>query len=383
MKLLDRLVLKDLLPMFLVGVGMFTSLWFTLGPLMAASRFLSLGFSLAIVVKFLCLSILPVLGLTFPMGMLLAVLLGYGRLSGDSETVALFAGGIPFLRVALPAAVLGLAVSGVGFLLNDPVASYANHQILVIKEDILHNPGDASDQSLDLPPFRKDGVLQALVHVEGGYDAKAQTLKDVTITVFDTKGKPSWLFFAKRARPAQDNFSSHQWQLEDVDANVLGPGGYFGRLAQHHNVLRSGDIGVDTLTQTPQFYTLLAQIKADPDAFPFSQLRRILTQLRAGGYGRNPDVRFAEVHLWFKIALPLASLVFALVAAPLALRAQRTSKLTGWLLSLPIIICYYVLYNVMSSLARGGVCPPVLAAFLPDLIGLAVGGGLVWKRSVS
>ena len=59
------------------------------------------------------------------MGMLLAALLGFDRLSRDSEAVALFAGGISFRRMMVPVIALGLVVSLVGYLFNDQIASYA------------------------------------------------------------------------------------------------------------------------------------------------------------------------------------------------------------------------------------------------------------------
>lgn len=381
MKLLDKLVLKDLVPQFFIGVAMFASLYFALGPLLAASRFLSQGFPPALIVKYMALNILPILGLTFPMGMLLAVLLGYGRLSADSETVALFAGGIPFLRVAVPAAVLGLAVSGAGYVINDPVAAYANHEILGLKENIFKQPGAAS-KSFDRAIYSKN-ALQATIHVEGGLDASAGALREVTIVLYDAGGRPSQTLYAPSAHPLNNDLSSKEWQLDDVNVNSLSNdlNTLPSRLYSRH--LSTNKIQVEALAKTLNLSPLLARIQGDPNAFPFSQLRGFIGKLKTGGFGRDPDVRFAEVSLWNKIALPLASLVFALVGAPLALRPQRSSKMTGWILALPIILVYYILYTVMSSLARGGVCPPMLAAFLPDIVGLLVGIGLVWRRSVS
>ena len=39
MKLLDRLILKGLVPNLLMGIGLFSTLFFALGPLIAATRF--------------------------------------------------------------------------------------------------------------------------------------------------------------------------------------------------------------------------------------------------------------------------------------------------------------------------------------------------------
>ncbi len=70
-----------------------------------------------------------ILAFTFPMAMLLSVLLSFSRLSSDSEAVATYAAGVPFIRVAAPAAVLGVVASLAGFILNDYMAAQASRQI--------------------------------------------------------------------------------------------------------------------------------------------------------------------------------------------------------------------------------------------------------------
>ena len=53
MKLLDRLVLNDLVPKLLMGIGLFSTLFFALGPLIAATRFLKVGISRLVVLEFM------------------------------------------------------------------------------------------------------------------------------------------------------------------------------------------------------------------------------------------------------------------------------------------------------------------------------------------
>jgi lipopolysaccharide export system permease protein len=382
-KLLDRLVLKDLVPQLLIGIGMFLALFVVVGPLGGASRFLSNGIPFSFILRFVLLNTVSFLGYTFPMGMLLSVLLGFGRLSGDSETVALFAGGIPFIRVAVPAAFLGLLVSGVGYIVNDPIASYADKQLVDLRQSALHQQLD-TDKPYDLPPiYTSDGHLQSTVHVEKGIDLKNRTLREVTIVFYNAAERPAMVIYARNAQPFGGDLDgalkNYTWQLNDVDITTLGQNAQF----DHLPTLNSRKIGHSALDNTPSTLGLMALLHDDPNALPFTELKRAVAQLKAAGLGKDPDVRGADVALWTKIALPLASLVFALVGSPLALRPQRTSKITGWVLSLPIILVYYVLYTIMLSAARGGSCPPALAAFLPDLIGVLVGAGLIWKRSVT
>ncbi len=370
MKLVDKLVLKDIVPWFFVGVGMFTALYFAVGAFVAASRFLSLGAPPLLIAQWMFYNTVPFLGKTFPMAMLLAVLLGFGRLSGDSEAVALFAGGISFGRIALSAAVMGLVVSVLGWALNDPIASYATGQALRIRTEFLDKPSD-TQQSFTFDN-RSNNRLESNVRVEKGYDARSQTLRQVTITVFDANGAPKVIIHAARARA--DKLTGKDWTLEDVVTYYLGPATTYIPARR----LSSRELPTAALEKTPSAFTLL---QSDPDSFSFVQLRRILASLKAGGLGDNRKVRDAEFSLWAKLAIPLAALVFALIGAPLGLRPQRSAKLTGMILALPIILGYYVLYTVMENLTMGGRCAPLVAAFLPDAVGLALGVWLVWRRA--
>lgn len=361
MKLLDRLVFKDLLPMFALGVLLFSALWFAADPVQQAGRYLAQGVPLPIVMRLVTLTVPQILVLTFPMGMLLAVLLGFGRMSADSETVALFAGGIPFLRVAAPAAVLGLFASGAGYWINDRVAPDATRELIFLREKFVKDLPESS-RPFDLPPVRTDGRLQMAVHIEKGFDFAAKSMRQVTITLYDARGeKPVQILHAARAHWN----GGTSWKLIDVDSNSLGEGGFWNYVSAVESF---------PLAKTPEDVDFL---RRPPETLNFSQLRQQIVRLKAGG--NVADVRNAEVNLWSKISLPFAALVFAVIGAPLGLRPQRTSKYTGWILSVLIIFLYFVLYTALSTIARAGGLSPVLAAWLPNVVGVTVGASLIWR----
>ena len=110
------------------------------------------------------------------------------------------------------------------------------------------------------------------------------------------------------------------------------------------------------LSQTPGSAAFLQR---DPGTLDFHDLQRRITELKANGMGNSPDIRDAEVTLWSKGSLPLASLVFTLIGAPLGLRPQRTPRSLGWSLAIAIIAVYYVISTATGSLARGGALPPI------------------------
>ena len=367
LKLLDRLVFSDLLPMFGLGVATFFTLWFAADPLFKATKYMSLGVPLPVVLRLVGWNIPPVLALTFPMGMLLAVLLGFGRLSSDSEAVALFAGGISFGRILAPAIALGLAASLIGYEINDHVASYANQRLAGITNGIKAGLGEGGGtvQPLDFP-VRLKGKMQYLIHADQGVDIHAKAMRDVTIVHYDAQGRPAETYYAQKAVYQSGN----NWTL--VNGQVYT--GWPVPILTSAGSAKVFDLGKNL--ESASF------LERDPETLTFHDLQRQIALLRRERDSAHSSVLLsAEVLLWGKIALPFSALIFTLVGAPLGLRPQRAGKYTGWLLAILIIFAYYVLFTTLGSVARSGHFSPLLAAFLPNFIGLAAGTGLIWKAS--
>jgi lipopolysaccharide export LptBFGC system permease protein LptF len=88
--------------------------------------------------------------------------------------------------------------------------------------------------------------------------------------------------------------------------------------------------------------------------------------------GRSSSERaFRTITLNRKLALPVATLLFALLAVPLAARSLGGARARGFLYSAGIVGTYYYLGRAVELAARKGSFDPLLAAWLPNLIGLA------------
>ena len=363
-RLLDRLILLDLLPKLLASIAAFSTIFLITGPLIAASRFQALGFPWWVIAQFFGWDFLQFVRYTFPMGMLLAALLGFDRLSRDSEIVALFAGSISFLRIIVPVLGLALTVSLVNYVFNDRIATYATERVADFNSHRQNILGETT-HPLDLAN-RADGKLQVTVHVEKGYDVIAKALRQVTITVYGPDGRPSQGFYADHAIAQGNGFKT--WTLYD---------GYFYNCRGIPMNTPFKTLQTKEINKTPENMTFLQR---DPETLNFRDLQHQINELKAGG-GNSSDIRNAEVGLWFKVSLPFSCLIFGMVGAPLGLRSPRSGKVSGLVWALPIMLGYYVIYMTMSNAAAGGAVPPILAAWLPNIIGLFVGAVLIWKAS--
>ena len=140
---IDRLIVKELVGPWIFGVGMFTSLLFAATYLGRLAGFLVGGVPISLVLELTALYLPAMIVKTFSMAMLLASLLAFGRLSGDSEIVALRAGGASLARIVLPVAVYAFLVAVITFAFDEGVVPRASTKAVQIENVVakIQTPG--------------------------------------------------------------------------------------------------------------------------------------------------------------------------------------------------------------------------------------------------
>ena len=125
--LVDRWLISQLLPPMLFAIGAFTAVSLSVGIMFDLVRkIVEFGLPLQIALKILILKLPGFLVLSFPMSMLLATLLAYGKLSSNSELTALKSLGFTNIRIIIPAVFLSLLMTFVTFSFNDSLVPISN-----------------------------------------------------------------------------------------------------------------------------------------------------------------------------------------------------------------------------------------------------------------
>ena len=98
--------------------------------------------------------------------------------------------------------------------------------------------------------------------------------------------------------------------------------------------------------------------------------------------GNLKEIRRIQVRIQEKFTLPCACLVFGLIGSSLGAKQNlRTSKSQGFGLSVILILLYYVLSFLSSSLGVKGILTPFISAWAPVLISFSGGLYLLKKAS--
>ena len=367
---MDRLVLNEIVGLFFGGVALFTTLFFATGELLRYVEFLQSGEGWALVIKLILMTLPMALSYTAAMGMLLACLLGFGRLSDDAELTAITAAGVSFPRVMAPVVAFGLLVSGglaIGAHTLIPNTMRSRQALLDGAKNKLGG-GPQVREAIFLPlPYQGGTLLLTALSGVGTETDGVATLRDVTIAV-EKAGVTSLFVHAAKARWRLD---TKDWRLEGVE-----------RLARWD--------GENLLTYSGEELTTreVAFALKPPDqlnVFDRPEMERTSADLRIRAAllheaGQPKDARKAEGEIARRDSTSLAPLIFALVGAPLGVRPKRGGSGIGYALSVLITFVYWMASQLSLSLGIGGALPPSIAGQLPNLLG--IGLGIVFIRRV-
>src|SRR5438132_1127911 len=115
---IDLYVLTEVLGPFLGGVIFFSFIFLMFQALRLADFFIIHGVPAMILGKMAALMVLSFMPISLPIAFLIGILVGFGRLSADSELVAMKANGIRVYRLATPTLILASVVVVLSLGLN-------------------------------------------------------------------------------------------------------------------------------------------------------------------------------------------------------------------------------------------------------------------------
>ena len=363
MKLLDRSVVSELSGPFLFGVGAFTAILAATTVLFhLVTLMVQHGLPVALVGEVFALRLPETAFYTFPMSMLLASLLGFGRLSADGEITAFKAAGVSLYRMAAPAIALALFVALATVALNETLVPWASHRAKQLLYAATHE-----QQSLPVARDhlfyheRANGELKRLFYARSFDGAR---MHDVVVQEFEAN-RLVRIVQAAEAAPTDAGWRFERGVIYQIDE--AGEYRYTVRFDSQRVALDPALLALSRETRTPLELTA-------------RELAGHIGRLEAAGQtGR--EVNELSVQLHQKLAVPFASVVFTLLGVPLGLRPQRASAGIGLGVSILVIFGYYVLMFFGLALGQTGAVPPIVGAWLPNLSAGALGVALLVRQA--
>jgi lipopolysaccharide export system permease protein len=376
MKLLDRLIIRELIGPVLNSMFMFVAVVFAGAYLFGITDLLLQGVPLGVVLRIAIYTLPALITPSFPMGMLLGTLLAFGRLPGDSEHIAMFACGVSLYRIAVPVALVGFAVSTVAFIWNETVVPPSQRAYIDLKQNAREIVG-SHHHAIDYVIHRPNGSVDEWVSIQGGYDKEARCFRNVTMVKMSDEpghlGEPAVVVYAEKAIPRGNDPKGLDWRYQSVYITYLHPNAQNRTIVENYSEIASAVSLPANVRMGHDFKGIVEQNVLDNNTMSFRSLRDKIN----GEIARGNDTLGAQVDLWGKLSVPLASVIFGIVGIPLGVRPHRGSRAMGFGLAIGIIFTYYILNKWMYILGSHGTIQPFLASFAGCVVGLIVAFWLI------
>jgi lipopolysaccharide export system permease protein len=288
-----------------------------------------------------------------PMSIMLGILLGFLRLSRDSEMIALFACGIDLKRLIRPVIIVSIIACLISFFLSASLTPKAKS----LSRNFIRELTESSlirgiPEKVFLNPMSKftlyvDRCIDEGHRFEGIYIQDARR-KKATYHILARDGE---LF-------TQPNGSAVILKLQNGVLNRIGED--YKRtdtLDFKSYTLRLSLSGADDKQRSSELGLKdLLKVASDPDTSDKHQIHCL-----------------TEFHE--RLALPIGVLILGIMAAPLGIIFGRTGLSEGIALGITAFLAYYLSMAFASSLADTGDISPVIALWIPNLMfgGMAVG----------
>jgi lipopolysaccharide export system permease protein len=136
MKILNRYILAEHIPPFLFSVFIITFILVLETIPKVVELVIDKNISVIIVLELIFLNLAWMTALSVPMAVLVATLLAFGRLTSDSEIIAIKSSGINLLRILIPLMVAACILTYGMIEFNDKILPDLNHKARVLTGDI-------------------------------------------------------------------------------------------------------------------------------------------------------------------------------------------------------------------------------------------------------
>jgi len=319
-------------------------------------------------------ALLPgVLVFSIPLATLAGIIIGFSRMGSDSEIVAMRAAGIGSWTMIWPALLIGLLFTGATTYLHLKEVPEAARDLERIAVE-----GMLAKLESPVEPRTFSTLPRYVIYVRDGNKEQGtwgrvfifEQRTDSTTKVYtarsgriDSAGDQSELVLSDVLSTEFPGAAAEGETKQPATTSILG-GGNNGQ--KSYVVDRLDQLRFSINTGRAELVDRINQRDTNADAMEWSELRE---RVNSG----SPDEKKEALRILNRrAALSLAPLVFSLLGATLGLRIRRGGRGVGVLLTLIVVIVYYLLSLMGESMARAGTVAPNLGPWLATIFVLGL-----------
>ena len=428
MKLIDRYIFKEHLIPFILSLLVLLFILLTNFLLKTIDKFLDKGLSVNLLFEYLFYNMAWIAALAVPMAVLIATLTAFGRFSSDNEITAMKTCGLSTSKLLRAPLLFGFIVAVSMIYFNNQVLPDMNHKARSLSVNI-------SKKRPDLE-FTEGQFTEAIPNYSI-YVGKRQQIEDENlffdINIFNNRPDGSSRTITAKNGTVKSIDDAIILHLKDGEIHELMNGGsdYTKIEYEKYNIvvpidnllLRRKDLRtrgdremtyammtkrIDDLEKSTskvrrgiknrlenEFSRILDENKKLLESLFYQNnpkyLKSFKKRMKNLKRGVNNDIRLLKnytnkqnkylVELNKKFSIPMASIAFILVGAPLGVMARKGNFAISGAIGLVFFIFYWAFLIAGENFADRGVMTPLLSMWLPNIVLSILGVYLIYKTS--
>jgi len=356
-------ILKEILPIFFVGLLVFTIILLMDKILKLIELIVNRGGSLSNILMLFVFISPSFLIITIPISVLLGTLLTFGRLSSDSEITAFKASGTSLYQLFLPVSVFALAA----FLMTSFLVFYGlpwgNRGFKATLFLIAQSRAD-----IEIKERVFNDMFSGMVIYVDRVPIQGNRMEGILIYDDREKGKSNTII-------AREGFLINNPESQEIILRLNN-----GDIHRYEpRVQTFQKIKFDTYDLKLELSKALLALGKKLKEFEMSidEIKEKIETLKKQG----KDITSQQVELYKRYTIPFTCIVFALIGAPLGIQPRRSGRSYGFILSILILLVYYISIIAFESLAVNKTIPPYLAGIAPTFLFGCLGIYLLMKAS--
>jgi lipopolysaccharide export system permease protein len=354
---IDLYVFKEVLTPFLGGVIFFSFVFLLFQMLRLAEELIVNNAPFGLVMKLLWSLIVNFLPLGLPVAFLVGVLMAFARFSGDSEIVAMKAGGMGLARISAPVFALSFAVSVLSLLLNLNWAPWSE----ISSRNTLLKIGNRKFASSISEGTFTSGFFNLLLYTEKSNNRAGKMEK---VFIYDDRDPNHPMTVVAKAgelirvQTGEDDLGGLVLQLQD------------GSLHQ------ANQVNSDYQKMDFSTYQVFFDIPDKTGQFAFKprmyKMAELVVQMRDPAASEN-RMRELKTEFWRRIAVAITPILFVFLGIGFGTVRTRGARAGVMLVAFATMAIYWQVQVSSIWIGESGQLPAWLAVQIPNLLVAAVG----------
>lgn len=322
--------------------------------------------SLSLILKFFLYSLPIVIANAAPYSAFIGALMCLGRFVSDYEFIALNSLGLSNKKILLPTMAIAIVLSLLNFFVNDILIPYTAPKLNTVYLEMMSENPAMQIQSYSIK--RADQTIIAAGEVT------KESISDLVIIDTSEKGKLNFLS-AKETLLAKNSNPEVLLSLEPINPRLL--------ILNTSNPKAFDYIYGEKLTYnflTSELQSL-GVFSLGPGQLSFFDLYNKIKELKEESTTSTTYINWYNLELHKKFSIPFGALFFIFLAYTLSINLKLYNQGVGFVIGLFISVVYWAILMFGQRVSIDHGLNSTLAAWLPNLLLVAMGIALLWRQT--